>query len=133
MVYAECASLSTIPRGKWYCKYCESMLQREKFVEHNANALAACRVSGVDSIEQITNRCIRSVKNAEEAEFIACVLCRAYDFSKSGFGPRTVILCDQCEKEYHVGCLKKSKIADLKELPKGKFCSTNCKRIYSAL
>ncbi|KAF3659648.1 putative UDP-glycosyltransferase 73C4-like [Capsicum annuum] len=131
---SECASLSTIPRGKWYCKYCESMLQREKFAEHNANALAAGRVSGVDSIEQITNRCIRSVKNAEEAEFIACVLCRAYDFSKSGFGPRTVILCDQCEKEYHVGCLKKSKISDLKELPKGKwFCSTNCKRIYSAL
>ncbi|KAF3682542.1 putative transcription factor MYB48-like [Capsicum annuum] len=132
--HKECASLSTIPRGKWYCKYCESMLQREKFAEHNANALAAGRVSGVDSIEQITNRCIRSVKNAEEAEFIACVLCRAYDFSKSGFGPRTVILCDQCEKEYHVGCLKKSKISDLKELPKGKwFCSTNCKRIYSAL
>ncbi|XP_047253757.1 uncharacterized protein LOC124887880 [Capsicum annuum] len=91
------------------------MLQREKFAERNANALAAARVSGVDSIEQITNRCIYFVKNAEEAEFIACVLCRAYDFSKPGFGPWAVILCDQ-------------------ELPKGKcFCSTNCKRIYSAL
>ncbi|KAK4377719.1 hypothetical protein RND71_004015 [Anisodus tanguticus] len=132
--HKECASLSTIPRGKWYCKYCESMLQREKFAERNANALAAGRISGIDPIEQITKRCIRIVKNAEEAEFIACVLCRAYDFSKSGFGPRTVILCDQCEKEYHVGCLKKSKIADLKELPKGKwFCSMNCKSIYSAL
>ncbi|XP_015056110.1 uncharacterized protein LOC107002562 [Solanum pennellii] len=132
--HKECASLSTIPRGKWYCKYCESMLQREKFAERNTNALAAGRISGIDPIEQITNRCIRFVKNAEEAEFIACVLCRAYDFSKSGFGPRTVILCDQCEKEYHVGCLKKSKIADLKELPKGKwFCSVDCKRIYCAL
>ncbi|CAN4118882.1 unnamed protein product [Withania somnifera] len=132
--HKECASLSTIPRGKWYCKYCESMLQREKFAERNANALAAGRVSGIDPIEQITERCIRTVKNAEKADFIACVLCRAYDFSKSGFGPRTVILCDQCEKEYHVGCLKKSKIADLKELPKGKwFCSVSCKRIYSAL
>ena len=66
----------------------------------------------------------------------------------------------QCEKEYHVGCLKKCKLADLKvriqqkdayfalnifcfykilipllqELPKGKwFCSGNCKWIYSAL
>ncbi|XP_019234167.1 PREDICTED: uncharacterized protein LOC109214681 isoform X2 [Nicotiana attenuata] len=129
-----CASLPAIPRGKWYCKYCESMLQREKFVERNENALAAGRVSGIDPIEQITKRCIRIVKNAEEAEFIACVLCRGYDFSKSGFGPRTVILCDQCEKEYHVGCLKRSKIADLKELPKGKwFCSKNCNKIYSAL
>ncbi|KAI3473301.1 hypothetical protein Pfo_030592 [Paulownia fortunei] len=110
------------------------MFQRERFVEWNANAVAAGRVSGIDPIEQITNRCIRLVKNPEEAEVIACVICRGYDFSKSGFGPRTVILCDQCEKEYHVGCLKKCKLADLKELPKGKwFCSANCKWIYSAL
>lgn len=118
--------------------------------------------------------------------YAICFICRGYDFSKSGFGPRTVILCDQvlfmaslidlnvesytlnivsflqCEKEYHVGCLKKCKIADLKvctspegssyisfyylflhllnpctsaqKLPKGKwFCSTSCKWIYSAL
>ncbi|XP_057779274.1 uncharacterized protein LOC130997863 isoform X2 [Salvia miltiorrhiza] len=132
--HKECASLSSIPRGKWYCTYCQNMFLREKFVEWNANAVAAGRVSGIDPIEQITNRCIRIVKNPEEAEVIACVICRGYDFSKSGFGPRTVILCDQCEKEYHVGCLKKCKLADLKELPKGKwFCSGNCKWIYSAL
>nr|GMD94915.1 increased DNA methylation 1 isoform X1 [Ipomoea batatas] len=131
---AECASLPSVPRGKWYCKYCENMFQREKFVEHNANALAAGRVSGIDPIEQITKRCIRIVKNPEEAEVIACVICRGYDFSRSGFGPRTVILCDQCEKEYHIGCLKKHKIADLKELPEGKwFCCTDCQRIYLAL
>ncbi|KAJ8532792.1 hypothetical protein K7X08_015681 [Anisodus acutangulus] len=132
--HKECASLLAVPRGKWYCKYCENKFQREKFVEHNANAVAAGRISGIDPIEQITQRCIRIVKNPEEAEVIACVLCRCYDFSKSGFGPRTVILCDQCEKEYHVGCLKKRKIADLKELPNGKwFCCVDCKRIYSAL
>ncbi|XP_042054283.1 increased DNA methylation 1-like [Salvia splendens] len=132
--HKECASLSSIPRGKWYCTYCQNMFLREKFVEWNANAVAAGRVSGIDPIEQITNRCIRTVKNPEAAEVIACIICRGYDFSKSGFGPRTVILCDQCEKEYHVGCLKKYKLADLKELPKGKwFCSGNCKWIYSAL
>ncbi|KAM7464228.1 hypothetical protein LguiA_032349 [Lonicera macranthoides] len=133
--HKECASLSTIPRGKWYCTYCQSMFQREKFVEHNANALAAGRVSGVvDPIEQITTRCIRIVKNSDEAQVIACVLCRGYDYSKSGFGPRTVILCDQCEKEYHVGCLKEHEMADLKELPKEKwFCCIDCRRIYSTL
>ncbi|KAL8526184.1 hypothetical protein ACS0TY_015416 [Phlomoides rotata] len=132
--HKECASLLSIPRGKWYCTYCQNKFQRERFVEWNANAVAAGRVLGIDSIEQITNRCIRIVKNPEEAEVIACVICRGYDFSKSGFGPRTVILCDQCEKEYHVGCLKKCKLADLKKLPKGKwFCSTSCKWIYSAL
>ncbi|EPS62785.1 hypothetical protein M569_12002, partial [Genlisea aurea] len=132
--HRECASLSSVPDGKWYCTYCQNMFEREKFVMWNANAVAAGRVSGVDPIEQITNRCIRIVKNPEEADVIACVICRGYDFSKSGFGPRTVILCDQCEKEYHVGCLKKCKLADLKELPKGKwFCSDNCRWIYSAL
>ncbi|CAL5422272.1 unnamed protein product [Camellia sinensis] len=132
--HKECASLSSIPRGKWYCNYCQNKFQREKYVEHNANAVAAGRVSGVDPIEQITKRCIRIVKNPEDSEVVACVLCRGYDFSKSGFGPSTVIVCDQCEKEYHVGCLKKHKMADLKELPKGKwFCCMNCRRISSAL
>ncbi|CAA0830346.1 Acyl-CoA N-acyltransferase with RING/FYVE/PHD-type zinc finger domain [Striga hermonthica] len=132
--HKECASLSSIPRGKWYCTYCQNMFQRERFVQWNANAVAAGRVSGIDSIEQIRNRCTRHVKSPEEAEVIACVICRGYDFSKTGFGPRTVILCDQCEKEYHVGCLKKCKMADLKELPKGKwFCTADCKWVYSAL
>ncbi|XP_057478440.1 uncharacterized protein LOC130765875 isoform X1 [Actinidia eriantha] len=132
--HIECASLSSIPHGKWYCKYCQNMFQREKFVEHNINALAAGRVSGVDPIEQITKRCIRIVKSPEDAEVIACVLCRGNNFRKTGFGPFTVIVCDQCEKEYHVGCLKKHKMADLKELPKGKwFCCMDCSRIYSSL
>ncbi|KAJ8754120.1 hypothetical protein K2173_002018 [Erythroxylum novogranatense] len=128
-----CASLPSIPHGDWYCQFCQNMFEREKFVEHNANALAAGRISGIDPIEQITKRCIRIVRNIE-AELSGCVLCRGYDFSRSGFGPRTIILCDQCEKEFHVGCLRTHKIANLKELPKGKwFCSMDCGRIHTAL
>ncbi|KZV26186.1 hypothetical protein F511_06353 [Dorcoceras hygrometricum] len=93
--HKECASLSCIPRGRWYCTYCQNMFQRERFVEYNANAVAAGRVLGIDAIEQIKSRCIRTVRSPDEAELIACVICRGYDFSKSGFGPRTVILCDQ--------------------------------------
>ncbi|XP_074276527.1 uncharacterized protein LOC141600235 [Silene latifolia] len=131
--HTECASLSNVPRGKWYCKYCESMFEREKFVEHNANAFAAGRVSGVDPIEQITKRSIRIVNNVG-SDVSSCILCRGFDFSKSGFGPRTIILCDQCEKEYHVGCLKDHDMADLTELPDGKwFCSLGCGKIDSAL
>lgn len=51
------------------------MFEREKFVEHNENAVAAGRVSGVDPIEQITKRCIRIVRNIE-ADISGCVLCR---------------------------------------------------------
>ncbi|VFQ59370.1 unnamed protein product [Cuscuta campestris] len=130
--HKECACLDSVPSDKWYCKYCENMFQREKFVQYNDNAFAAGRVSGIDPIEQITKCCIRIVENLEEAKVIACVLCRGYDYSGSGFGPNTVILCDQCEKGYHIGCLKKHKVADLKGLPKGKwFCCIDCKRIDS--
>ncbi|XP_050226867.1 uncharacterized protein LOC126676656 isoform X2 [Mercurialis annua] len=128
-----CASLSSVPRGKWFCQFCQNMFQKDKSEEHNVNAVAAGRISGVDSIEQITQRCIRIVKNIE-AELTGCVLCRGYDFSRSGFGPRTIILCDQCEKEFHVGCLRSHKIANLKELPRGKwFCCSDCGKIHSAL
>ncbi|XP_050942558.1 uncharacterized protein LOC103497541 [Cucumis melo] len=88
--------------------FAKNMFEREKFVEHNVNAVAAGRVHGVDPIEQITKRCIRIVKNIE-THLSGCVLCR-----KSGFGPRIIILCDQCEKEFHVGRLKDHKMAFLK-------------------
>ncbi|KAJ8749990.1 hypothetical protein K2173_013905 [Erythroxylum novogranatense] len=129
--HRECLSLLTIPKGKWYCRTCLNAYQKEKLVEKNANAIAAGRIAGVDPIEQISRRCIRIVK-LENASG-GCVLCREHDF-ENGFGPRTVIICDQCEKEHHVGCLKDNKIEDLKELPKGDwFCCSGCARMYSAL
>lgn len=131
--HKDCISLSAVPSGTWYCKYCHNSYQKGFFVERNANTTAAGRVVGVNSIDQMSNRCIRIVKSPE-TEVGGCVLCRGHQFSKSGFGPRTVILCDQCEKEYHVGCLKSHNMEDLKELPKGKwFCCTDCKRIHSVL
>lgn len=69
---------------------------------------------------------------------------RRHDFSRGGFNDRTVIICDQvyfshimprkvwffschwknlvchwiqCEREYHVGCLRDHKMADLKVPP----------------
>uniref|UniRef100_A0A803MGH9 PHD-type domain-containing protein n=1 Tax=Chenopodium quinoa TaxID=63459 RepID=A0A803MGH9_CHEQI len=91
--HTECASLPSIPRGKWYCKYCQNMFEREKFVAHNANALAAGRVSGVDSIEQITKQSIRIVNNLA-SEVSACILCSV-------------------RRNIHVGCLKDHNMADL--------------------
>ncbi|XP_077220691.1 uncharacterized protein LOC143854550 [Tasmannia lanceolata] len=131
--HTDCVELSSIPSGKWYCRYCQNAFQRDKCVAHNANAFAAGRVLGVDPIEQISKRCIRIVKTPE-VDVGGCVLCRCHDFSKSGFGPRTVLLCDQCEKEFHVGCLKDHNMGNLKELPKGKwFCCADCSRIHAAL
>ncbi|KAK9153847.1 hypothetical protein Sjap_001327 [Stephania japonica] len=131
--HKECVGESRIPRGDWYCSYCQLIFEREKYNMNNENAKAAGRVAGVDSIEQISKRCIRIVQTLE-TEVGGCSLCRCPGFSKSGFGPRTIIICDQCEREFHVGCLKDQKMASLRELPAGKwFCCASCRRIDTAL
>ncbi|KAH9660464.1 PHD-type domain-containing protein [Citrus sinensis] len=129
----DCVSLPGIPSGTWHCRYCMNTFQKEKFVEYNANARAAGRIEGVDPFAQMVSRCIRIVQTPD-TELGGCVLCRGRDFCKSRFGRRTVILCDQCEREYHVGCLKDHGMEDLQELPKGKWlCCADCKRINLAL
>lgn len=49
-----------------------------------------------------------------------CVLCEEKNFQRDGFSDLTVILCDQCEREFHVGCLRKHKDIDLEGLPEGR-------------
>ncbi|CAN1252842.1 Increased DNA methylation 1 [Linum perenne] len=113
------------------CSCCNNE-QKDMFLERNANAIAAGRVAGVDFMEDINKRCIRIVKTMD-ADFGGCAFCRGHDFDKS-FGPRTVILCDQCEKEFHVGCLRDNNMQDLKELPEGNwFCCKECDTIHSSL
>ncbi|KAF8086423.1 hypothetical protein N665_0626s0015 [Sinapis alba] len=132
--HIECAYLPSLPSERWSCKYCVNMIEREKFVENNPNAVAAGRVRGVDAIAQITTRCIRIVSSLVSELPSVCVLCRGHSFCRLGFNSRTVIICDQCEKEFHVGCLKEHNIADLKELPEDKwFCSLGCENINTSL
>ncbi|KAH7690560.1 Histone acetyltransferase protein [Dioscorea alata] len=95
------------------------------------NTRSTSEVADVESFEQ---RCGRVI--TEQGEYVGgCAICRGLEFSKSKkFSPRTVLICDQCEMEYHVGCLKKSNIVDLKELPKGEwFCCDDCSRIHNLL
>ncbi|CAN6477008.1 unnamed protein product [Victoria cruziana] len=100
---------------------------------NSQNALAAGRILDMEALEDLRYRCTRVVKKPQ-VEIGGCVLCRGHDFSKSGFGPRTVMLCDQCEREFHVGCLRDHGLGDLKELPKEKwFCCTDCSRINTSL
>eukprot|EP00850_Spirogloea_muscicola_P014767 SM000108S14211 [mRNA] locus=s108:189963:195408:+ [translate_table: standard] len=51
-----------------------------------------------------------------------------------GFSEATVLLCDQCEREYHVSCVQGQGKQDLEQLPKGSwFCSQSCKQINCVL
>ncbi|KAF3784413.1 Increased DNA methylation 1 [Nymphaea thermarum] len=131
--HTECVALSCIPRGNWYCSYCGRNFEQERNAAQSQNALAAGRIPDLEALENLRNRCTRVVKKPQ-VEIGGCVLCRGHDFSKSGFGPRTVMLCDQCEREFHVGCLRDHGLGDLKELPKEKwFCCTDCSRINTSL
>ncbi|XBI05639.1 hypothetical protein VPH35_133785 [Triticum aestivum] len=131
--HRECVGLSSVPKGAWCCRYCENRQQREGYLAYNNNAIAAGRVDGVDSIGQIFMRSIR-IATAPQGAFGGCALCKQHDFGKRKFSERTVLLCDQCGREYHVGCLKEHNMADLTALPEGAwFCSTVCVEICEAL
>ena len=64
-----------------------------------------------------------------------CCLCHIPDFNRGETcNSNTVILCDQCEREFHIGCLKRENMCSLKAIPKGAwFCSPKCKGINQAL
>ena len=74
--YLVCAGLSSLPSERWSCKYCVNMIEREKFVDSNLNAVAAGRVRGVDEIAQIATRCIWIVSSFVSELPSVCVLCR---------------------------------------------------------
>ncbi|KAL4592100.1 hypothetical protein LXL04_005084 [Taraxacum kok-saghyz] len=111
-------SETSTSEGKWFCKYCRNSMK--------------CLLQ--NSGEQIAKRNIRIVYNPEKCHLVACAICRAYDFSTVGFNDRTVLVCDQCEREYHIGCLREHKNMDLKELPCGDwFCTRDCRILHSVL
>jgi len=64
-----------------------------------------------------------------------CCLCHIPDFNRDlKFDANTVILCDQCEREFHVGCLKKHGMCSLKAVPRGAwFCSSDCRSVQQRL
>lgn len=51
-----------------------------------------------------------------------CCVCGRPDFALGEFCDRTMILCDQCEREFHVGCLRRDGRCDLTQLPTGAPC-----------
>ena len=54
-----------------------------------------------------------------------CNICGRPDFALGAFCDRTMILCDQCECEFHVGCLRKASRCNLSQLPAGDSLSLN--------
>lgn len=63
-----------------------------------------------------------------------CLLCRTGEFQAGTFTDTTIIMCDLCDREFHVGCLRKWRRACLHRLPSGKwFCSPACGRVHATM
>ncbi|KAF8091795.1 hypothetical protein N665_0436s0055 [Sinapis alba] len=120
--HTACLKFQSMPEGSWYCSSCNDRpISSKTAVAINPNS------------KPIVIRPRRVVK-PPESEIGGCVFCRSHDFSVGKFDDRTVILCDQCEKEYHVGCLRENELCDLKGIPQDKwFCCSDCSRIHTAL
>ncbi|XP_075638285.1 uncharacterized protein LOC142610366 isoform X2 [Castanea sativa] len=122
--HAACLDLECVPEGDWHCPNC---------IEKPGPGRKSAAGESSSLVRPIVIRLTRVVK-APESEYGGCVVCRAHDFSVAKFDERTVMLCDQCEREFHVGCLRDSGLCNLEELPKDKwFCCDDCDKIHVAL
>ncbi|XVF76602.1 hypothetical protein PTKIN_Ptkin13bG0278900 [Pterospermum kingtungense] len=119
-----CLKLEHLPEGEWRCANCAD----ENDPDRKAGPGEASSIA-----RPIVIRLTRVVE-APEFEIGCCDICRKYDFSSNIFNDRTIIFCDQCEKEFHIGCLRDSGLCDLKEIPEDKwFCCDDCNRIHGVL
>ncbi|KAK9810346.1 hypothetical protein WJX72_009121 [[Myrmecia] bisecta] len=101
-----------------------------------SSALARQQGDAVDSTDDPEVVAGRGREAMGDLDIVAggCVLCNQTDFQRGTFGARTIIICDQCEREFHVGCLKKFGRGHLHELPDGDwFCSPECHSINDSL
>ncbi|KAM0953674.1 putative histone acetyltransferase chromatin regulator PHD family [Dioscorea sansibarensis] len=62
-----------------------------------------------------------------------CGICGMSDFNSDTkqFTERTIMYCDQCEREFHVGCLRESGVSGLTNCPtRDWFCSEKCSKVF---
>jgi len=116
--HEECVSAKADPEAEYIC--------------------ARCTGGGVTSATeaQLTETLAKCRYLLTELDTVAggCVLCRCSDFTREGFGPRTILLCEQCEREYHVGCLEERGMARLTALPENEwFCDGACAHVHRTL
>lgn len=121
--HTACLGLLSTPQDDWCCSSCkDKSVSCRKMCPGDSNASRPIMI-----------RLTRVVREPE-VDIGGCCVCRSHDFSVGKFDEQTVMLCDQCEKECHVGCLREIGLCDLKELPKDKwFCCDDCDKIHIAL
>ncbi|XP_051148665.1 uncharacterized protein LOC127263602 [Andrographis paniculata] len=127
--HTECVHLSSTKDNKQICEYCEDMLREKEDTTDDAQA----PLPKAQSTEVSTPSSSGSDEHCED-DIYKCFICRTNSFSKNIFDDHTIMICEQCEREFHVGCLRQEEMDDLRALPEDEwFCCAECKRIHSTL
>jgi len=117
------------PRRGWACAACAAGARRGATTDAAEGAAGATG----GPLAGVVARCQRLLADLDTLAG-GCVLCHCADFVRHVFGPRTMLLCDQCEREFHVGCLAAHGRGELTALPEGDwFCTGDCERIAARL
>ncbi|XP_076938892.1 increased DNA methylation 1-like [Bidens hawaiensis] len=139
--HEECMSDPIFIAGKHFCEPCQlSMKWLVPKANHDGTvskpkgkAVHDGTVSGSKGKEKTAEP---GIQIEDEVKQIACVLCRTYDYNegKDVFNDLTAIVCEQCEKEFHIGCLKKDMNVVLTKLPADAwYCSEDCASLHSVI
>ncbi|KAG9453491.1 hypothetical protein H6P81_006395 [Aristolochia fimbriata] len=114
-----------------------SCYERDKIcsVCHYGGQLLHC-----DSCPSSYHPCCVGVQDLQEGRW-SCPSCRCtlcgqseYDADIQGFTPSSILCCDMCKREYHVGCLRERGGRKLERCPLGNwFCGRKCSKIFAAL
>uniref|UniRef100_A0A7I4EA87 PHD-type domain-containing protein n=1 Tax=Physcomitrium patens TaxID=3218 RepID=A0A7I4EA87_PHYPA len=110
--------------GHPLCKICQKNVE-------GAHKTSKKRVDATANIPATddTGRNVRLFQAPDSSS--GCAICKKWTLKKCGFD-MTMLVCDQCGREYHVGCLRESGILD--ELPEAEwYCQPNCQHIVQVL
>lgn len=111
--------------GKSWCKTCQ------KDIMKGAHRLSSKCVDIAANIP-VRDDGMRNVRHFQAPDSCGgCAICKKWTLKKSGFD-MTMLVCDQCGREYHVGCLRESGMED--ELPEADwYCQPDCQQIVQIL
>ncbi|KAK9841250.1 hypothetical protein WJX74_002613 [Apatococcus lobatus] len=123
------------------CSHCDQVISPSGFEAHAGFGSKRAPYNFIHNSKGISLADIakglvdREMADEPEMSLSICALCKGPEFQDGNdFGPNTVLICDQCDREFHVKCLKERGICDLTELPSEDwYCSKECRRINEGL
>jgi N-acetylglutamate synthase-like GNAT family acetyltransferase len=113
--HLECIGLKEVPEGDFYCPSCRCNICQQSHVSTASLQL-----------QQKGTVCL-PIANAG-------VGAGGVKPSTVALDKNTMLICDQCEKEYHVGCVEKAQNIVIDRLPKGEwYCGKECSMLQSKI